>query len=97
MRAQKTTPCIVGLLFFREGPAAIIALKKPRAEPDVLIVEGCGINHPHFAGFASHLGVILNASTIGVFKTTLCGEYVESGQACHCVLLKFRVDSSVLS
>jgi deoxyribonuclease V len=73
LRAQKTTPYIAGLLFFREGPAAIVALKKLRAKPDALIVQGCGINHPRFAGFASHLGVVLNASTIGVFKTTLSG------------------------
>ncbi|MGZ7115701.1 MAG: endonuclease V [Halobacteriota archaeon] len=90
LRAQKTTPYIAGLLFFREGPAAIVALKKLRAKPDALIVQGCGINHPRFAGFASHLGVVLNASTIGVFKTTLCGEYVEPDHACHCVILKFK-------
>lgn len=88
--AKITMPYIAGLLFFREGPGAIAALKKLRAKPDVLIVHGCGINHPRFAGFASHLGVVLNAPTIGVSKTTLCGEYVEPDQACHCVPLKFR-------
>jgi deoxyribonuclease V len=88
--AKITMPYIAGLLFFREGPAAIVALKKLRAKPDVLIVHGCGINHPRFAGFASHLGVVLNAPTIGVSKTTLCGEYVEPDQACYCVPLMFR-------
>jgi deoxyribonuclease V len=88
--AKTTMPYIAGLLFFREGSAAIAALKKLRTKPDVLIVHGCGINHPRFAGFASHLGVVLNASTIGVSKTTLCGEYVAPDQACSCVPLKFK-------
>lgn len=88
--AKITMPYIAGLLFFREGPAAIAALKKLCSKPDVLIVHGCGINHPRFAGFASHLGVILNISTIGVSKTTLCGEYVEPDEVCRCVPLKFK-------
>jgi deoxyribonuclease V len=88
--AKITMPYIAGLLFFREGPAAIAALKKLCSKPDVLIVHGCGINHPRFAGFASHLGVVLNTSTIGVSKTTLCGEYVEPDEACRCVSLKFN-------
>ena len=88
--AKVTMPYIAGLLFFRERPAAIAALKELRAKLDVLIVHGRSINHPRFAGFALHLGVVLNASTIGVSKTMLCGEYVEPDQACHCVPLKFR-------
>ena len=88
--ARLTMPYLAGLLFFREGPAAIAALKKLCSKPDVLIVHGCGINHPRFAGFASHLGVFLNTSTIGVSKTTLCGEYVEPDEACRCVPLKFK-------
>ena len=47
--ARITMPYIAGLLFFREGPVAIAALKKLRTKPDVLIVHGCGINHPSFA------------------------------------------------
>jgi deoxyribonuclease V len=83
-------PYVPGLLFFREGPAAIAAIKKLSARPDVLIVHGCGINHPRFAGFASHVSVILNASTVGVSKTTLCGEYVEPDQACNYAPLAFK-------
>jgi deoxyribonuclease V len=87
---QITMPYIAGLLFFREGPAAIAALKQLHKKPDVLIVHGCGINHPRFAGFASHLGVVLNMSTIGVSKTTLCGEYITPKKACFCVPLKYK-------
>ncbi|MDD1725291.1 MAG: endonuclease V [Euryarchaeota archaeon] len=88
--AKITMPYIAGLLFFREGRAAIAALKKLSSKPDVLIVHGCGINHPRFAGFASHLGVVRNTSTIGVSKTTLCGEYAEPDEAYRCVPLEFK-------
>ncbi len=84
---KTTVPYIPGLLFFREGPAAIAAVKKLRIRPDVLIVHGCGINHPRFAGLASHLGVILNISTVGVSKNTLCGSYVEPDQLRRYALL----------
>jgi deoxyribonuclease V len=90
LRAQNNNVLHRRTALLREGPAAIAALKELRAKLDVLIVHGCGINHPRFAGFASHLGVVLNAPTIGVSKTMLCGEYVEPDQACHCVPLKFR-------
>jgi deoxyribonuclease V len=83
-------PYVPGLLFFREGPAAIAAIKKLSIRPDVLIVHGCGINHPRSAGFASHVGVILNASTIGVSKTTLCGEYIEPNEAYRYAPLAFK-------
>ena len=95
--AKTTVPYVPGLLFFREGPAAIAAVKKLRIRPDVLIVHGCGINHPRFAGLASHVGVKLNASTVGVSKKTLCGEFVEPDQACSCTPLTFRADRSASS
>jgi deoxyribonuclease V len=79
-----------GLLFFREGPAAVATVEKLRKRPDVLIVHGCGINHPRFAGLASHIGVILNMSTVGVSKRTLCGEYVEPAQAGRSTALTFN-------
>jgi deoxyribonuclease V len=56
-------------------------VEKLRRRPDVLIVHGGGINHPRFAGIASHVGVILNTSTVGVSKKALCGEYLEPAQA----------------
>ena len=63
--AMQYVPC---LLFFREGPAVVATVEKLRRRPDVLIVHGCDINHPRFAGIASHVGVILNTSTVGVSK-----------------------------
>ena len=88
--AKTTVPYIPGLLFFREGPTAIAAVKKLRKRPDVLIVSGCGINHPRFAGLASHVGVELNISTVGVSQKTLCGDYVEPDEACRCTPLTFK-------
>jgi deoxyribonuclease V len=66
--AKTAMPYVPGFLFFREGPAAIATVEKLRRRPDVLIVRGCGMNHPRFAGLASHVGVILNMSTVGVSK-----------------------------
>ena len=88
--AKTTVPYLPGLLFFREGLVAIAAVKKLCIRPDVLIVAGCGINHPRFTGFASHLGVELNLSTIGVSQKTLCGDYVEPDEACRCTRLTFK-------
>jgi deoxyribonuclease V len=48
--ARLTMPYLAGLLFFREGPAAIAALKKLCSKPDVLIVHGCGINPSTLCG-----------------------------------------------
>jgi deoxyribonuclease V len=88
--AKTTVPYMPGLLFFREGPAAMAAVKKLRIQPDVLIVHGCGINHPRFAGLVLHVGVKLNTSTVGVSKKTLCGDYVETDEACRCTPLTFK-------
>lgn len=73
-------PYIPGLLSFREAPAIIEAFhslkdkeKNKTPEPEILIIDGCGINHPRFAGLATHVGVILDIPTIGVAKNILCG------------------------
>ena len=39
-------PYVPGYLFFREWPAAIIAVKRISVRPTLLFVDGCGINHP---------------------------------------------------
>jgi deoxyribonuclease V len=67
-------PYIPGLLSFREGPAAIRAVKMLSPKPTLLFVDGCGINHPRMAGLASFIGVLTNMPTIGVTKNVLCGE-----------------------
>ena len=88
--ATTVMPYVPGLLFFREGPAVVATVEKSHRRPDVLIVHGCGINHPRFAGLASHVGVILNMSTVGVSKKALCGEYVEPAQSGRFTALTFN-------
>lgn len=77
-------PYIPGLLSFREGPAAINAVRALGVRPSLLFVDGCGINHPRRAGLASYVGVTLDIPTIGISKRVLCGEFrtpIEEGEA----------------
>ncbi len=73
-------PYIPTFLSFREGPAIISAFKKLKTPPDILLVDGAGINHPRRAGIATHIGVALDVPTIGITKKILCGEGKEPAQ-----------------
>lgn len=68
-------PYIPGFLAFREGDAVIHTFSLLKSKPDILMINACGVNHPRFAGLASHVGVLLNIPTIGVTKSVLCGSY----------------------
>lgn len=67
-------PYIPTFLSFREGPAIVNAFLKLKASPDILFIDGAGINHPRGAGIATHIGVALDVPTIGITKRILCGE-----------------------
>jgi len=67
-------PYIPTFLTFREGPAIISVFNKTKLKPDLLLVDGAGINHPRKAGLATHIGVALDIPTIGITKSILCGE-----------------------
>jgi deoxyribonuclease V len=54
-----------GLLALRQGPAlAAVVARLP--EPDVVLVDATGRDHPRRAGLALHLGAVLDLPTIGV-------------------------------
>ena len=75
---EASFPYIPSFLSFREGPPAVEAYRRAQKggwEVDVLLVDGCGVNHPRRAGLASHIGVELDLPTIGVSKSRLCEEY----------------------
>src|SRR5512136_1139244 len=66
-------PYIPTLLSFRELPAALAAIRKLRAKPDVFLVDAHGVAHPYGCGLASHLGLAIHKPTIGVAKGRLVG------------------------
>ncbi len=79
-----TFPYIPTFLSFREGPVIVSAFKKLKNRPEILMIDGAGINHPRRAGIATHIGVALDVPTIGITKKILCGtgeEPVEVGEA----------------
>lgn len=72
-------PYKAGYQSYRDMPAVIEAYNQLDEEPDVLFVKGFGINHPRKFGMASHLGISLNKSTIGVAQKNIVGK-VEKGK-----------------
>ncbi len=68
-------PYIPTLLAFRESPSTINLIKKLKHGPDILILNGHGIAHPLYCGYATHVGVLTGKPTIGVAKKILCGKY----------------------
>lgn len=67
-------PYIPTFLSFREGPAIVNAFGKLKIRPDILLIDGAGINHPRGAGIATHIGIALDVPTIGITKKILCGK-----------------------
>ena len=73
VRKEVSFPYIPTLLAFREVYPAWAALKALSVGYELLLVDGNGRLHPFKAGFACHLGVIVDKPTIGVAKKLLCG------------------------
>jgi len=72
-------PYMPGFLSFREGQAIIGAIKRLKRKSDVILFDGQGIAHPKRLGIASHVGVMLNMTSIGCAKSKLVGIYKEPG------------------
>ena len=57
---------VAGLLALREGPVLEAAVRALPAQPDVLLVDATGRDHPRGAGLALHLGAVLDIPTVGI-------------------------------
>lgn len=60
-----------GLLAEREGPILERAVRALGDDPDVLLVDATGTDHPRRAGLAVHLGWVLDVPTVGVTHRAL--------------------------
>ena len=69
-------PYIPGLLSFREGPVLLECFRQIKNIPDIILFDGQGIMHPRKMGIATHLGILLDKSTIGCAKSYLYGEFM---------------------
>ena len=63
-----------GLLFLREGTLLEAAVRRLPERPEVLLVNGTGLDHPRRAGLALHMGALLDIPTVGVTHRPLCSE-----------------------
>lgn len=70
-------PYVPGLLSFREIPAIFRAWEALPEKPDVIMLDGHGINHPRRLGVAAHFGLVTGHPTLGCAKKHLCGTYID--------------------
>ena len=77
VRAEMPTPFpyIPGLLSFREGAVILAAHAKLTCQPDAYLCDGQGIAHPRRLGIASHIGLWLDAPSVGCAKSRLIGVF----------------------
>lgn len=65
-RGHAGAPYVTGQLARREGVALEAAVRALPVQPDVLLVNATGRDHPRRAGLALHLGAVLDLPTVGV-------------------------------
>ena len=66
-------PYVPGLLFLREAPPMLRAVKLLEHEWSLLLVDGHGLLHPRRIGLAVILGFVLGKPALGVAKSLLVG------------------------
>ncbi len=84
-----------GLLALREGPLLESVVRQLPLQPEVLIVNATGRDHPRRAGLALHLGWCLSLPTIGVTRNPLIarGGWPENAPAASAPL---KIDGEVV-
>jgi deoxyribonuclease V len=73
-------PYIAGYLALREGPLLEQVVRRLIPQPEVLLVDATGLDHPRRAGLALELGGMLDLPTIGVTDRTLLATAPEPGR-----------------
>lgn len=66
LTARVDAPYVAGFLALRQGPVLTAVLSALESVPDVLLVDGTGLDHPRGAGLALHLGAVAGVATVGV-------------------------------
>jgi len=84
-RSKAAFPYIPSYLSFREAEPAIGAAREV-SDFDILLVNGHGVAHPRGCGLASQIGLILDATTIGVATSMLTKEAGSAGPAPYLML-----------
>jgi deoxyribonuclease V len=68
-----------GLLALREGPLLEAAIRALPRQPEVVIANATGRDHPRRAGLALHLGAVLDCASVGVTDRPLLAAGAEAG------------------
>jgi deoxyribonuclease V len=71
---EASAPYQPGLLALREGAALEAAIRSLGCDPDVVLVDATGRDHPRRAGLALHLGAVVDLPTVGVTNRLLVAE-----------------------
>ena len=80
MKGSVGAPYIAGYLALRKGPLLEQVVRRLIPQPEVLLVDATGLDHPRRAGLALHLGAVLDLPTVGVTDRTLVALAEEPGR-----------------
>ncbi|MEI8412230.1 MULTISPECIES: endonuclease V [unclassified Kribbella] len=74
---RTAAPYVPGLLALRLAPLFEDVVRRLRPQPEVLLLDATGRDHPRRAGLATQLGAVLDLPTVGVTHRplTACGDW----------------------